>query len=79
MRVDAVSPGATDTPPLDRLGVFESGQDAMCSKILFERSGCGQEAAAAVAFLASDAAGRITGQDITGQDITGAGGYGLGA
>ncbi|MDJ1136841.1 SDR family oxidoreductase [Streptomyces iconiensis] len=38
------------------------------------RSELPQEVAEAVAFLASDAAGYIT-----GQDITGAGGYGLGA
>ncbi|MFF8670248.1 SDR family oxidoreductase [Streptomyces sp. NPDC015242] len=74
IRVNAVSPGATDTPLLDKLGVPESGRDAMRSKIPFERFGSSQEVAEAVAFLASDAAGYIT-----GQDITVAGGYGLGA
>jgi NAD(P)-dependent dehydrogenase (short-subunit alcohol dehydrogenase family) len=69
-----VSPGATDTPLLDKLGVPESGRDAMRSKIPFERFGSGQEVAEAVAFLASDAASYIT-----GQDVTVAGGYGLGA
>ncbi|MGW5369730.1 SDR family oxidoreductase [Streptomyces sp. NPDC004009] len=54
--------------------VPESGRDAMRSKIPFMRFGTSQEVAEAVAFLASDAAGHIT-----GQDITAAGGYGLGA
>ncbi|WP_240803174.1 SDR family oxidoreductase [Streptomyces sp. A1499] len=31
IRVDAVSPGATDTPLLNRLGVLESGRDVMRS------------------------------------------------
>ncbi|MFG2470424.1 SDR family oxidoreductase [Streptomyces canus] len=52
----------------------ESGRDAMRSKIPFERFGSSQEVAEAVVFLATDAAGYIT-----GQDITVVGGYGLGA
>ncbi|MGW5333145.1 SDR family oxidoreductase [Streptomyces bauhiniae] len=56
------------------LGVPESGRDAMRSKIPFERFGSSREVAEAVAFLASDAAGHIT-----GQDIAVAGGHGLGA
>ncbi|WP_016905702.1 SDR family oxidoreductase [Streptomyces xiaopingdaonensis] len=46
----------------------------MCSKSPFKRSRSSQQAAEAVAFLASDAA-----DCITGQNITPAGGYGLGA
>ncbi|MFE7932293.1 SDR family oxidoreductase [Streptomyces sp. NPDC057456] len=46
----------------------------MRAKIPFERFGSSREVAEAVAFLASDAAGHIT-----GQDVTVAGGYGLGA
>jgi NAD(P)-dependent dehydrogenase (short-subunit alcohol dehydrogenase family) len=74
IRVDAVSPGATGTPLLDKSGVPQSGLDAMRTKIPFARSGSSQEVAEAVAFLASDAAGHVT-----GQDVAAAGGYGLGA
>lgn len=74
IRVNAVSPGVTDTPLIDKLGVPRSGRDAMRMKIPFERFGSSQEVAEVVAFLASDAAGYIT-----GQDVTVAGGYGLGA
>ncbi|MEV8395016.1 MULTISPECIES: SDR family oxidoreductase [unclassified Streptomyces] len=74
IRVNSVSPGATDTPLFDKLGVPQSGRDAMRAKIPFERFGSSQEVAEVVAFLASDAAGYIT-----GQDVTMVGGYGLGA
>lgn len=74
IRVNAVSPGVTDTPLLDKLGVPQSGREAMRTNIPFERFGSSQEVAAVVAFLASDAASYIT-----GQDIAVAGGYGLGA
>ncbi|GGJ56328.1 SDR family oxidoreductase [Streptomyces brasiliensis] len=74
IRVNAVSPGATETPLFDKLGVPQSGRDAMRTKIPFERFGSGQEIAEVVAFLASDAAGYVT-----GQDVAVAGGYGLGA
>lgn len=74
IRVNAVSPGATDTPLFDKLGVPQSGRDAMRANIPLERFGSSQEIAETVAFLASDAASYIT-----GQDITVAGGYGLGA
>ncbi|MFF9490066.1 SDR family oxidoreductase [Streptomyces sp. NPDC014676] len=74
IRVNAVSPGATDTPLLDKLGVPSSGREAMRAKIPFDRFGSSQEVAEVVAFLASDAASYVT-----GQDVTVAGGYGLGA
>ena len=72
IRVNAVSPGATDTPLFDKLGVPESGRAAMRASIPFERFGSSQEVAEAVAFLASDAASYVT-----GQDLAVAGGYGL--
>ncbi|MEV0949012.1 SDR family oxidoreductase [Promicromonospora sp. NPDC050249] len=72
IRVNAVSPGATDTPLFDKLGVPQAGKDAMRASIPFERFGSSQEVAEAVAFLASDAASYIT-----GQDLAVAGGYGL--
>ncbi|MFI6875464.1 SDR family oxidoreductase [Streptomyces sp. NPDC050400] len=61
-------------PLFDKLGIPQSGRDAIRTKIPFERFGSGQEIAEVVAFLASDAAGYVT-----GQDIAVAGGYGLGA
>jgi NAD(P)-dependent dehydrogenase (short-subunit alcohol dehydrogenase family) len=73
IRVNAVSPGAADTPLFDKLGVPHSGRDAMRTKIPFERFGASQEIAEVVAFLASDVAGYDT-----GQEVTVAGGYGLG-
>ncbi|GAP46022.1 SDR family NAD(P)-dependent oxidoreductase [Streptomyces azureus] len=72
IRVDTVSPGATETPLFDKLGIPRSGRDAMRTKIPFERFGSSQEVAEVVAFLASDAAGYVT-----GQDVAVAGGYGL--
>ncbi|MFD0485403.1 SDR family NAD(P)-dependent oxidoreductase [Kineococcus sp. GCM10028916] len=74
IRVNAVSPGATDTPLLDKLGVPQSGRDALRAAVPFERFASSREVAEVVAFLASDAAGYVT-----GQDIAVAGGYGLGA
>ncbi|MEV0110863.1 SDR family oxidoreductase [Nocardia sp. NPDC050799] len=73
IRVNAVSPGPIETPLFDKLGVPGSGRDAMRAKIPFERFGSSREVAEVVAFLASDAAGYVT-----GQDIAVAGGYGLG-
>ncbi|WP_153547392.1 SDR family oxidoreductase [Streptomyces sp. RB17] len=73
IRVNAVSPGATETPLFDKLGVPHSGREAMRTKIPFERFGSSREIAEVVAFLASDAASYVT-----GQDVTVAGGYGLG-
>ncbi|GAA1559838.1 SDR family NAD(P)-dependent oxidoreductase [Kribbella lupini] len=73
IRVNAVSPGATETPLFDKLGVSPSGRDAMRTNIPFERFGSSREVAEVVAFLASDAAGYVT-----GQDVVVAGGYGLG-
>ncbi|MCQ4214332.1 SDR family oxidoreductase [Streptomyces longispororuber] len=71
---NAVSPGATETSLFDKLEIPQSGRGAIRTKIPFERFGSGQEIAEVVAFLASDAAGYVT-----GQDIAVAGDYGLGA
>ncbi|ONI74082.1 oxidoreductase [Kribbella sp. ALI-6-A] len=73
IRVNAVSPGATETPLFDKLAVPQSGRDAMRANIPFERFGSSREVAEVVAFLGSDAAGYVT-----GQDVAVAGGYGLG-
>jgi len=74
IRVNAVSPGPTETPLFDKLEVPQSGRDAMRTNIPFGRFGSSHEVAEVVAFLASDAAGYVT-----GQDVAVAGGYGLGA
>lgn len=74
IRVNAVSPGAIETPLFDKLGVPEAERNAMRANIPFQRFGSGREVAEVVAFLASDAAGYVT-----GQDVVVAGGYGLGA
>ncbi|GAA3931137.1 SDR family oxidoreductase [Microbacterium soli] len=74
IRVNAVSPGAIDTPLFDKLGVPDEGREMMRSRIPFERFGTGEDIAGIVAFLGSDEA-----RYITGQEIVGAGGYGLSA
>jgi NAD(P)-dependent dehydrogenase (short-subunit alcohol dehydrogenase family) len=73
IRVNAVSPGATETPLFNKLGIPQSSRDSMRTNIPFERFGSSQEVAEVVAFLASDAASYVT-----GQDLVVAGGYGLG-
>jgi NAD(P)-dependent dehydrogenase (short-subunit alcohol dehydrogenase family) len=72
IRVNAISPGSTATPLLDKLGVGAQAREAMSAGIPFGRLATGAEVAEAVAFLASDAAGYIT-----GQELTVAGGLGL--
>jgi NAD(P)-dependent dehydrogenase (short-subunit alcohol dehydrogenase family) len=74
IRVNSVSPGATDTPLWDKLGVPKEGREAVRTAIPFQRFGSSEEVAEVVAFLASDAASYVT-----GQDVVVAGGYGLGA
>ncbi|MET0426526.1 MAG: SDR family oxidoreductase [Actinoplanes sp.] len=73
IRINSVSPGLTRTPLLDKLGVPATAIEAMRQAIPLGRVGSGQEVAEAVAFLGSDAAAYIT-----GQDLVVAGGRGLG-
>jgi NAD(P)-dependent dehydrogenase (short-subunit alcohol dehydrogenase family) len=66
IRVNAVCPGAIDTPMLDRIG--ESAQRlgvAMIAENPSGRLGTPAEVAAAVVWLCSDAASFITGQTLT--------------
>lgn len=72
IRVNAVSPGAIETPLWDKLEVPAQGREAMGATIPFGRFGTSGEIAEVVAFLASDAASYIT-----GQNIVAAGGSGL--
>jgi 3-oxoacyl-[acyl-carrier protein] reductase len=60
--VNAVAPGFIDTE-MTR-AIPEKAAEALKGRIPFGRMGTPEEAAAAVAFLASDAAGYITGQTI---------------
>ena len=64
IRVNAVSPGAIDTPIWDKLGVPAEMREATTARIPFERFGTSEEVAELVAFLASTASSYITGQEI---------------
>lgn len=58
--VNAVAPGFIETPLTAALP--EAARDAMLNQIPLKRPGTDQDVAAAVAFLASDEAGYVTGQ-----------------
>jgi NAD(P)-dependent dehydrogenase (short-subunit alcohol dehydrogenase family) len=68
IRVNAVSPGAIDTPIWSKSGMAPEALDevttAMAATIPFGRFGTAREVAEVVAFLASDNAGYVTGQEI---------------
>jgi NAD(P)-dependent dehydrogenase (short-subunit alcohol dehydrogenase family) len=68
IRVNAVSPGATDTPGLnDLLGSTEAGQQRLkmiSSTVPLGRLGTPDETAKAVVFLASDDSSYITGTEL---------------
>jgi NAD(P)-dependent dehydrogenase (short-subunit alcohol dehydrogenase family) len=68
IRVNTVSPGAVDTPLWGKLGMppemVQSAVEATRAKFPLERFGTAVEVAEVVAFLASDAARYVTGQDI---------------
>lgn len=72
--VNSVSPGPIDTPLFSKLGLPDDAREAMRERVPLGRFGSPRDVAETVAFLASDRA-----RYITGQDITVAGGYGLGA
>lgn len=64
IRVNAVSPGLTATPLLERAGITPEVLQAMGAQIPAGRVGEPQDIAHAVAFLASDVAGYVNGQNL---------------
>ncbi|MHC3475584.1 SDR family NAD(P)-dependent oxidoreductase [Streptomyces sp. 7R007] len=65
IRVNAVSPGLIDTPAYARLGVSQDMIATWAQDVPLGRAGSPADIAEAVAFLASDAAGYITGDNLT--------------
>jgi len=68
INVNCVCPGPTDTPLLAEITKGETGAkiiDAMTKAVPFRRLGKPEDIAGAVAFLASDEAGFITGQTLS--------------
>ncbi|EKS9796805.1 MULTISPECIES: SDR family NAD(P)-dependent oxidoreductase [Burkholderia] len=65
VRVNAVAPGPTDTGMLDRFTATPENKAALASRVPLGRVGKPAEIAAAVRFLASDAAAFVTGQIVT--------------
>ncbi len=68
IRVNALSPGMTDTPIFERIGMtraeVEAMQEAMSGQIPMGRFGGPDEIAAAALFLASDASSYVTGIEL---------------
>ena len=64
IRVNAVSPGYTDTPPWHAIEAAEEKMKAIASSVPLGRFGTPDEIAKAVAFLASDESSYITGAEL---------------
>ncbi|WPB96081.1 SDR family NAD(P)-dependent oxidoreductase [Streptomyces malaysiensis] len=64
VRVNAVSPGMIDTPVYRRMGVSRDMLESWARDVPLGRVGAPADIAEAVAFLASDAAGYITGDNL---------------
>lgn len=64
IRVNSVSPGLISTPVYSRMGVSQEMIDSWVRDVPLGRAGAPADIAQAVAFLASDAAGYITGADL---------------
>jgi NAD(P)-dependent dehydrogenase (short-subunit alcohol dehydrogenase family) len=61
VRVNAVAPGPTETPMLDRLAGDAGRGAALIATVPLKRAGTAEEIANAIVFLASDKASFITG------------------
>jgi NAD(P)-dependent dehydrogenase (short-subunit alcohol dehydrogenase family) len=64
IRVNAVSPGAINTPAYSKMGITQEVIDSWADGIPLGRVGTPTDIAEAVAFLASDAAGYLTGDNL---------------
>jgi NAD(P)-dependent dehydrogenase (short-subunit alcohol dehydrogenase family) len=64
IRVNAVSPGYTDTPPWHSIEAAEELMKTISNNIPLGRFGTPDEVAKAVVFLASDDASYITGTEL---------------
>ena len=64
IRVNAVSPGPTETPLFGKLGLTEMDLKAMASGIPAGRFGTSAEMAKAIVFLASDEAAFAAGSEL---------------
>ncbi|MGW4559703.1 SDR family NAD(P)-dependent oxidoreductase [Streptomyces sp. NPDC004279] len=64
VRVNAVSPGLINTPAYSKMGVSQEMIDSWAREVPLGRVGAAADIAEAVAFLASDAAGYITGDNL---------------
>jgi len=64
IRVNAVSPGYTDTPPWHSIEAAEEQMKAISSSVPLGRFGTPEEIAKAVVFLASDDSSYITGTEL---------------
>ena len=64
IRVNAVSPGYTDTPPWRSIGAAEEQMKVISKGIPLGRFGTPDEVAKAVVFLASDDSSYITGTEL---------------
>jgi NAD(P)-dependent dehydrogenase (short-subunit alcohol dehydrogenase family) len=64
IRVNALSPGAVETPRMMRFGSMEAARAELGPKHLLGRLGLPHEIAAAAVFLASDASSFMTGADL---------------